>query len=113
MSAKFSPQRRKGAAHYTLDKNVLEQIWMERMRQRALIREGRIGFDCACPDVCDDKKLRVLTEELGEVAQAIDCLERPQHHAATVKQLRNGLKDELVQVAAVAVAWLEALEESP
>lgn len=41
--------------------------------------------------------LTILVEEIGEVARAI--LER------------QGLKDELVQVAAVAVCWLEELEK--
>ncbi len=41
-------------------------------------------------------KLAVLTEEVGEVAKAL------------LEHDREGLRDELVQVAAVAVAWLEA-----
>ena len=51
--------------------------------------------DCSSLDVDDRTKLAVLTEEVGEVARA----------------LLDGtdLRAELVQVAAVAVAWLEAL----
>ncbi len=41
--------------------------------------------------------MTILTEEVGEVAKAV--LEREWE-----------LQDELIQVAAVAVAWLEALE---
>lgn len=40
----------------------------------------------------------ILTEENGEVAKA------------TLEKDTANLKEELVQVAAVAVAWLEALE---
>ena len=42
-------------------------------------------------------ELQVLVEEVGEVAMAM------------LKGDRGNLKDELVQVAAVAVAWLEGL----
>ncbi len=51
---------------------------------------------CASDAVEPTVKAAVLTEECGEVARAV--LERD-----------SGLKDELVQVAAVAVAWLESL----
>jgi hypothetical protein len=51
--------------------------------------------DCSSPDVADIVKAAVLCEEAGEVARAV--LDG------------RGLRDELVQVAAVAVAWLEAL----
>jgi hypothetical protein len=43
-------------------------------------------------------KAAVLTEEIGEVAKAV------------VEMDRAGLKKELIHVAAVAVAWLEALD---
>jgi NTP pyrophosphatase (non-canonical NTP hydrolase) len=43
--------------------------------------------------------LAVLTEEIGEVAKAI------------LEHEPSGVRDELVQVAAVAVAWLSALIE--
>jgi hypothetical protein len=74
-------------------------IEKERMRQRDLW--GRVHDwgegDCSSPDVEPIVKASVLSEECGEVAGAVldkdDAL----------------LKDELVQVAAVAVAWLESL----
>lgn len=52
---------------------------------------------CASPDVAEPVKVAVLTEEVGEVARAL------------LDGDRAGLETELVQVAAVAVAWLEAL----
>lgn len=55
--------------------------------------------DCSSPDVAEPVKLAVLTEELGEVARAM------------LDGDRDDLRRELVQVAAVAVAWLEGLEE--
>lgn len=51
--------------------------------------------DCSSALVADPVKVAVLLEEAGEVARAV--LDR------------NGIRDELVQVAAVAVAWLEGL----
>ena len=54
--------------------------------------------DCSSPDVAMPVKVAVLTEETGEVARAVLDL-------SSVAALRA----ELVQVAAVAVAWLESL----
>lgn len=54
--------------------------------------------DCSSHDVAPIVKVAVLTEEVGEVARAV--LEN-----SYVDQLAA----ELVQVAAIAVAWLESL----
>ena len=89
--------------------DVLARIAAERIRQKELLRDGKILFDCASPIVDADRKLRVATEELGEVAQAIDRLERK---PTSVKQFRH-LQEELVQLAAVVTAWLEAMEDVP
>lgn len=53
-------------------------------------------------------KLSVLTEEVGEVAKAL----RMVRYVDTPSTRRN-LRAELVQVAAMSVAWLETLEEVP
>ena len=54
--------------------------------------------DCSSPAVPPIVKAAVLTEEVGEVARAV------------LDQADPGeLRAELVQVAAVAVAWLEGL----
>ena len=53
---------------------------------------------CAGQGVSDELKSAILTEENGEVAKAV------------IEKNRDELKKELVQVAAVAVAWLEALD---
>lgn len=54
--------------------------------------------DCSSADVTDIVKVAVLTEETGEVARAV-------LDGTDIGQLRG----ELIQVAAVAVAWLESL----
>jgi len=52
---------------------------------------------CASTDVLPIVKAAVLTEECGKVARAVLDGDHP------------GLAGELVQVAAVAIAWLESL----
>jgi hypothetical protein len=52
--------------------------------------------DCSSLEVPDEIKSVVLAEECGEVARAVLDLDH------------DGLVAELVQVAAVAVAWLES-----
>lgn len=85
---------------------VFERIANERLRQRQLFAERKISFSVSSRIVSAARKFRVLIEEIGEVAQAIDQLE--QHPKS--KFHRDHLITELVQVAAVAVAWLESLE---
>jgi hypothetical protein len=78
--------------------DIWAEILAERGRQAAKWnRDHDWGHgDCSSDGVHTMVKLAVLTEECGEVArEALD---------GTL-----GLRDELVQVAAVAVAWLESL----
>lgn len=89
---------------YALRTTILQRLWLERLRQRQLLREGKILFDCASPIADDNRKLRALVEEVGEVAQELDRCE------AMPTNARNDLRNELVQTAAVCIAWLEALE---
>ncbi len=77
---------------------IFAAITAERARQSAKwAGEHDWGHgDCSSDGVPVPVKVAVLAEECGEVArEALD---------GTL-----GLKDELVQVAAVAVAWLESL----
>jgi hypothetical protein len=94
---------------YQLSQSVLERIWLERLRQKQLFREGKLSFACDSTLVCDDRKHRALSEEVGEVAKAIDVLERAR--GAGIKFAREDLQEELTQVAAVAIAWLESMED--
>lgn len=74
--------------------NVLNQIRAERERQNK--KWGEQNHD-------DYRWLAILTEEVGELAQAILHNEFGGSHAGTSKT-------ELVHVAAVAVQWLECME---
>ena len=53
--------------------------------------------DCSSPHVPTIVKATVLSEETGEVAKAV------------LEQNPTAIRSELVQVAAVAVAWLESM----
>lgn len=70
---------------------AFERIEIERERQEWLHKENTCAWE-----IPDTLKLAILAEEFGEVAKAM--LEN------------HGLAEELVQTAAVCVAWLEALE---
>lgn len=93
---------------------AISLINLERDRQDQLLREGKLLYNCASPVASDRRKLRALVEELGEVASAIDRIERDIERgvSATVYQGNTRhLRTELIQVAAVSVAWLESMEE--
>lgn len=90
---------------YQLNKNVMTAIWLERLRQKKLFKDKLLSFDCSSPVVSHDRKLRVATEELGEIAQTIDRLE-----TSDCAHRREHLKTEITQLAAVCVAWLESME---
>jgi hypothetical protein len=83
-------------------------ITAERRRQRELLRAGKFTLDVAHPTPDETRKLRILTEELGEVAEAIDRLEGCPKSALRIRH--SALVAELTQVCAVAVAWLESFE---
>jgi NTP pyrophosphatase (non-canonical NTP hydrolase) len=83
-----------------MEKNrIWGAIAVERERQQNLWnREHAWGYgDCSSDRVDDTVKVAVLLEEAGEVARAV------------LTQNHENLRAELVQVAAVALAWLEGL----
>lgn len=86
---------------------VLDAVSRERVRQERIAeakrREGaRHWRTCADPLLPDDRRLPILAEELGEVAKALND--------AYVGEPAN-LREELIHVAACAVAWAEYLGE--
>jgi NTP pyrophosphatase (non-canonical NTP hydrolase) len=79
--------------------DIWRRIEQERDRQEAKW-SGRHDWgegSCSSSGVAPIVKVAVLSEECGEVARA-------------VLDGGDGLRAELVQVAAVAVAWLESLD---
>jgi hypothetical protein len=96
---------------------ALVLVAAERARQRKLLAAGAIYGDCSDPLVEDDAKLRVLAEEFGEVARAVDKLQAMYRSGrrsdkVRIRWRRRHLRDELIQNAAVSVAWAESLEET-
>jgi len=90
---------------------VLADVHAERIRQEMIGATKRsLGIDwrsCADPEMAggDGTRFLVLGEEVGEVANAV--LEAS--YGADGAGDRH-LREELIQVAAVAVAWIEALD---
>jgi hypothetical protein len=89
--------------------SVLLEVGHERLRQEerceAKLAEGFNWHSCASSMLTDSEKLGVLVEEVGEVAKET-CDMRAEGDSP---QARLRLRTELIQVAAVAVAWAESL----
>jgi len=84
---------------------ILLEVVAERARQERLKAEGRFRFSCADVEMSNGERLAVLGEEFGEVARAFletQRLANDRHN--------KDLRAELIQVAAVAVAWVEGLD---
>jgi len=86
---------------------VLGAVDAEIDRQVSLAQEGRFRYACSDPEMPRGAKLAALVEEVGEVARALMELE---NHVSDLHGV--DLQKELVQVAAIACAWIEA-EEMP
>jgi len=99
---------------------VLREVYAERKRQDALVKEDKFPWNCAHPKPHWSEKLAVLAEEFGEVGREVteylitrdkyledkELGSIPDHR---VKYYRDRLRKELIQVAAVCVAWAESL----
>jgi hypothetical protein len=99
----------------TATDHVLLDVEVERARQNGLKAVGKFHWTCADDGirtgpmigtrVLQAEKLSVLAEEFGEVARLVtETVIDPSRHNP------RELKKELIQVAAVAVAWCEALD---
>ena len=71
---------------------IFDRIVAERRRQQ-VTHTGNTLAD----KIPDSMKVTILVEEIGEVAKAVQDKDR------------DNLREELVQVAALAVAWLTSL----
>jgi len=87
---------------------ALADVSNERYRQERLKYDGRFTYTCADSEMTDPERLAVLVEEVGEAGHEVN--EGIGDHA---KLDRAKLRKELVQVAAVAVAWIEELDGRP
>jgi NTP pyrophosphatase (non-canonical NTP hydrolase) len=116
--------------------NALRAVSDERIRQDALMKSGKILWTCADVTRSNEEKLAVLAEEFGEVAKEVvegiikaGKLEKTfpvlnasallsELHSNVNENLRKelhssvneNLRKELIQVAAMCVAWVEAID---
>jgi hypothetical protein len=89
--------------------DVILAIAAERRRQDELVRAGKLPFNCSDPLIPGSLKTEVLGEEFGEVCKA--SYELRTWSGGPKDALKLALRTELIQLAAVAVAWLESLPE--
>lgn len=82
---------------------IFNEVMGERIIQEELCRMGKIPWTCA-GNSSNPEKLVVLAEEFGEVSKEV-C------EQLNGKYDPFNLRAELIQVAAVCVAWIEALDE--
>lgn len=101
--------------------DAFQDVNRERDRQEHLKETGKFLFTCANPGISSEKKLSVLAEEFGEVSKEVveegitddkyrqakePCM--PPHREM---YFNRRLRKELVQVAAVCIAWIESLDD--
>lgn len=98
-------QRKKKGQPVDIRTAILNEISIERDRQEQLRAEGRFAMTCASPDMSMGQRLAVLAEEYGEVAHEVN-----EGFGEGRKTDVYKLGKELIQCAAVAVAWLESYE---
>lgn len=87
---------------------IFIEIERERGRQDWLRDQGKFVATLADPHALyPTQKHAVLAEEVGEVARCCLAVEKLVHEPTGVRELRT----ELLQVAALAVAWIESLPD--
>ncbi len=85
---------------------VADDARREVLRQDKLARQGRFGGTHVMPGGPDDARLTVLVEEVGEVAEWVN-----EERQAPGELSSGALYEELIQVAACAIAWATAVLE--
>lgn len=97
-----------------ISESVLVDVMRERTRQEGFVEDGVFKWNCGSDFIGDYAKTAALGEELGEVCQAAqelhDPIDLPGCEEIPVKTRVVSLYDELIQVAACAIAWAESLE---
>ena len=86
--------------------HIYSDIRNERQKQEGYKAAGRFAHTCADPELSDMDCLAILIEEVGEAATAILHKQK----IGSVTDPEQDLRKELIQVAAVAVAWIERLD---
>jgi len=102
---------------------IIGEIIEERDRQEQLRQSGKFLWTCSSPNIDNARRLAVLAEEFGEVSREVveEIIASDKSNAALLdmvgrihdeekRDARYRLRLELVQVAAVAMAWIEGLD---
>ncbi|MDE2099086.1 MAG: hypothetical protein KGL39_17665 [Patescibacteria group bacterium] len=98
--------------HDLVGLEILRLVAAERKRQYKLLTEGRFSLDVGDPNVPEGGKMMVLAEEFGEVAKAAVAIYDPKDPKAGPGPMEySALLTELIQLAAVACAWAEAISK--
>lgn len=79
-------------------------VLKERERHDELKEAGRFPYTVADP-VTNERRYLILAEELGEVAREVQGL-----LGVAPDSDGSGLRNELIQVAAIAIGWVEGLD---
>ena len=118
----LSERAGKLATGYGKTWEVLLAVLSERRRQDALVLQGKFAWNCGDAKVPWAEKLAVLMEEVGEAAnEVVEWIISRDKYAADPqlkampphreRYFRDRLRTELIQVAAVCVAFAESLSE--
>lgn len=86
---------------------IFRLISKERNRQEQLKREGRFRYTPADAGMGNAERLACVMEEVGEVAKEVLTHEGRRLARDTTGTV-EGMRKELIQVAALCVAWLES-----
>jgi uncharacterized protein YoxC len=103
--------------------DAIAKVGFERHKQEQMKAAGKFRHTCNDPQMTDPERLAVLVEEVGEVstevlgvcdeadARAKTMATQTRENSEAVEQaVRVRMYEELAQVAAVAVAWMESIE---
>ena len=91
--------------------DIFQDIDVERDRQDELKALGKFPMTCADLEMTHPERLSVLVEEVGEVSHEVnEAIGRQPTNRKEAALRRADLRKELVQVAAVCVAWVEAID---
>lgn len=88
----------------TLADQAVDDVLRELVRQQRLKQEGKFAKTCA-DDMTNLERFSVLAEKFGEVGHELN-----EGIGEGRKVDTDRLRRELVQVAAVCVAWMQGLE---